>query len=221
MRARPFFCAAILTASATAIAQDATFTVKDGRALILGGGTELGAGLFPTTADASTIVDGFSKVCLPDPASADSRVAASGLGLSAQSLVLPAQGGTGPATIKIWAGSNAAILVWQGDEQNFKGRPIAMPSRAAITTGPYGPFKAFGNQCNFVTKVTDFTAAKAVIEAISSKYGVPGKLVVKNTFADGYWQIGTVRLNINVPTTRSGPQPLHISAQVLPEKGKK
>ncbi len=221
MRARLVSCAAMLAASVPAFAQDATFTVKDGRALILGGSTELGAGLVPTTTEAPAIVDGFSKVCLPDPASADSRVASSGLGLSAQSLTLPAQGNTGPATIKIWSGPSATIVVWQGNEQNFKGRPIAMPSRAATTTGPYGPFKAFGNQCNLVTKVADFATAKAVIEAISSKHGVPGKLVVKNTFADGYWQIGTIRLNINVPTTRSGPQPLHISAQVLPEKGKK
>ena len=221
MIVRLTICAALLCTSAATVAQEATFTVKDGRALILGGGTELGAGLVPTNLDAANLADGFGKVCLPDPATADSRVATSGLGLSRQALTLPEQGSMGPATINVWTGPSMTITVWQGDEQNFKGRPIAMPSRAFVTTGPYGPFKALGNQCNLVTKVVDFAAAKATIEAISSKYGSAGKMVVKNTFADGYWQVGAVRLNINVPTTRSGPQPLHISAQVLPEKGKK
>ena len=204
-----------------ATAQTATFTVKDGRALVLGGETELGGALSPTDMDAVALVDAFDKICLPDPASAASRAAGSSLLLQPSEALLMAEGKLPEVRVPVWTSPDATLTLWDGQDTAWKGRAIAMPSRGATTTGPYGPFKASGVQCNLVVKVTDFAAAKAVTDALGAKYGEPGKLVLKNNFADGYWQAGDVRVNVNVPIVRQGPQPIHISAQVSPAKGTK
>lgn len=205
---------------AVAVAQTATFTVKDGRALVLGGETELGVALSQTDLDSVALAEAFDSLCLPDPANAGGRAMDSSLGLRSAEAVIPAQGKLPETRIPVWTGQSATLTVWNAGDEAWKGRPIAMPSRAGVTTGPYGPFKAFGAQCNLVVMVADFGAAKAVADALSAKYGAPGKLVVKNTFADGFWQTGDLRININVPTSRVGPQPIHLSAQVIPAKGK-
>ena len=210
----------LVACPAVAMAQTATFTVKDGRALVLGGETELGVALSQTSLSPAALADAFEKLCLPDPANAGARATASPFGLRSSEAVLPALGKLPETRIPVWTGTSATLTVWAGGDETWKGRPIAMPSRAMATTGPYGPFKAFGAQCNLVVMVADFGAARAVADAITTKHGPPGKLVVKNTFADGFWQAGDVRININVPTTRVGPQPIHISAQVIPAKGK-
>jgi hypothetical protein len=210
----------VVVCPAVAIAQTATFTVKDGRALVLGGETELGVALSQTSLGPAALADAFDKLCLPDPANAAGRASDSPFTFRSSEAVLPAQGKLPETRIPVWTGASATLTVWNGDDEAWKGRPIAMPSRAYATTGPYGPFKAFGPQCNLVVMVADFGAAKAVADALTVKYGAPGKLVVKNTFTDGFWQTGDLRINMNVPTTRVGPQPIHLSAQVIPAKGK-
>lgn len=217
MFARTALGCALLAAPLAVNAQAVTFTVKDGRALLVGGETELGTALSSTNLDAANLVEAFDELCLPDPGGAGSRAGVSTFGLSPSETILPAAGKTGEARIEQWRSKSATLTVWTGDEANLKGRSIAMPSRATTTTGSYGPFKAFGTQCNLVTKVADFAAAKSVTEALTARYGAPAKLVVKNTFADGYWVAGNMRINVNVPTIRAGAQPLHLSAQALPE----
>jgi hypothetical protein len=209
----------LLALPAMAIAQTATFTVKDGRALVLGGETDLGLALSPTALGPAAIVDAFDKLCLPDPVNAGSRAADSPLVLRPSQAVLPAQGKLSEARIPVWTSASATLTVWDGVDGAWKGRPIAMPSRALVTTGPYGAFKAAGVQCNLVIMVADFGTVTAVSDALSAKYGAPGKLVVKKTFADGFWQNGDLRINFNAPSTRVGPHPLHLSAQVIPAKG--
>lgn len=200
------------------LAQSVTLTVKDGRALVVGGTQTLGSDLAATDLDAAAIVAEFGRLCL-DPATVGDRVAASPFGLSGADAVFPAEGKQGEARVKQWRGPAAAVSAWAGDDANLKNRAIAMPSRGAVTTGPYGPFRAFGTQCNLVFGVRDFTSVAPLVEALRTTYGEPGKLVVKNTFADGFWTVGTggvsARVNLNAPTTRSGPQPVHLSMQMV------
>lgn len=201
-----------------AYAQSVTLTVKDGRALVVGGETLLGANLAATDLDGAAIVAEFGRLCA-DPATVGDRIAASSLGLSEAEAVFPPEGKQGEARVKQWRSAAAAVSAWTGDDANLKNRPIAMPSRGAVTTGPYGPFRAAGKQCNLVFGVRDFSSVTSIIEALRTTYGEPGKLVVKNTFADGYWAVSagdaSARVNLNTPTTRNGPQPVHLSMQLV------
>jgi hypothetical protein len=208
--------------AAPAFAQSVTLTVDDGRALIVGGEQELGAGLGTSSLDGAAIVAEFRRLCLPDPASAAARVEGSPLQLSADEAVFPASGKQAEARVQQWRSDSATLSVWTGEDANLKGRPIAMPSRGAVTTGPYGPFRADGAQCNMVVSISDFAGVASITDALTSAFGAPGKLVAKKTFADGYWTVAegadAVRININAPSTRSGPQPVHLSAQIKKDK---
>lgn len=206
----------LLASPAPLLSQSATLTVKDGRALVIGGETELAQGYDTTDITPANIVDEFSRLCMPDPQNAGSRAGASPFSLTREDAVFPTSGNLGEAKIERWTGKQATLFIWAGDEKGLKGRPIAMPSRGATTTGPYGPFKAFGAQCNLVFNLPDFAAAIAVTELLTAKLGTPGKLVVKNAFADGYWLAGDLRVNVNVPSERQYPQPVHLSVQSVP-----
>ena len=219
--ARFFLAPLLLVSHAPLFSQSATLTVKDGRALVIGGETELAQGFDATGLTPANVVDEFTRLCLPDPQNAGSRAEQSPFSLKRDDTVFPALGKVGEAKIERWIGKYAALFVWTGDETGLKGRPIAMPSRGATTTGPYGPFKAFGAQCNLVINFPDFAAAKAVTELLTAKLGAPGKLVVKNTFADGYWMAGDLRVNVNVPSERQYPQPVHLSVQFIPAGAQK
>ena len=201
-----------------ASAQSVTLTVKDGRAVVVGGEVLLGANLAATDLDGAAIVAEFGRLCA-NPETVGDRVASSPLGLSEADAVFPAEGKQGEARVKQWRGSAATVSVWTGDDANLKNRAIAMPSRAGATTGPYGPFRASGKQCNLVFGVRDFASVAPIVEALRTTYGEPGKLVVKNTFADGFWAVSQsgapARVNLNTPTTRNGPQPVHLSMQMV------
>lgn len=214
--ARYFWAPILLVSHAPLFSQSATLTVKDGRALVIGGETEIAQGIETIKLTPAQVVDEFTKICMPDPQNAGSRVAASQISLKRDDVVFPALGKAGEAKIERWIGDQASLFIWSGDEAGLKGRFIAMPSRGAVTTGPYGPFKAFGSQCNLVINLPDFAAATTVTELLTAKLGAPGKLVVKNTFADGYWVTGDLRVNINVPSERQYPQPIHLSVQSIP-----
>jgi hypothetical protein len=203
-------------------AQSVTLTADDGRPLIVGGETELGAGLQPTTLGSEAIANAFQAICLPDPEGAAARLGGSELNLTSEDAVLPASGRTAEVRIAQWLGASAALSLWTGDEANLRGRPIAMPSRGATTAGPYGPFRARGAQCNLVVAVTDMAMAAELAEALAARLGTPARLVSRRTFADGHWIVPgsdrDIRINFTAPTTRGGPQPIHLSAQAL-EKG--
>jgi hypothetical protein len=165
----PYFWAPLLLASHTPLlSQSATLTVKDGRALVIGGETELAQGIDATDLTPAKVVDEFARLCLPDPQNAGARVQPSPFSLTRDDTVFPAMGKVGEAKIERWISNQAALFVWAGDETGLKGRPIAMPSRGATTTGPYGPFKAFGAQCNLVINLPDFAAATAVTELLTA-----------------------------------------------------
>ena len=214
----------LLCAQTAAHAQSVTLTVDDGRALVVGGPQTLGDGLTPTTLDGSAIVSEFQRLCLPNPDGASSRVAESPFRFSPADAVFAPSGKQGEARVAQWRGPSALLSVWTGDDANLKNRPIAMPSRGAVTTGPYGPFRADGAQCNLVVALDGFSSVVAITDALTAAFGNPGKLVAKKSFADGYWlTAGTadpIRININAPTTRGGPQPVHLSAQIM-KKGRK
>ncbi|MGC1470083.1 MAG: hypothetical protein WA793_11945 [Sphingorhabdus sp.] len=214
--ARLFLVSLLLASYSPLLAQSATLTVKDGRALVIGGETELAQGLDTTDLSPAKVVDEFTRLCMPEPQNAGSRVDASPFKFVRDDTIFPALGKTGEARIERWAGKGAALFMWAGDETGLKGRPIAMPSRGATTTGPYGPFKAFGAQCNLVINLPDFAAAAVVTELLTVKLGAPRKLVVKNTFADGHWIAGDLRVNVNVPSETQYPQPIHLSVQSIP-----
>ncbi len=210
----------LLMPQAKLFAQSATLTVKDGRALVIGGETSLGEGLDATDLAPASVVEEFTRLCIPDPQSAGSRANTSPFSLKRDNAVFPASGKIGEANIARWTSKNASLFLWAGDDSGLKGRPIAMPSRAATTVGPYGPFRAFGEQCNLVIKISDLSQALVITELLTVQLGAPGKLVVKNTFADGYWITRDLRVNINIPTTRDGPQPVHLSVQLIPAGAK-
>jgi hypothetical protein len=218
---RSLLAVLLLIPHAPLLAQSATLTVKDGRPLVVGGETSLAEGLGVTDLTPAEVVEGFVRLCIPDPQNAGSRAKASPFSIARNDSVFSATGKVSEAKIERWAGKNAALFVWAGDEAGLKGRSIAMPSRGATTTGPYGPFKAFGNQCNLVINMSDFGVTTTLIQLLTAKLGAPGKLVVKNTFADGYWISGDLRVNINVPSTGGGPQPVHLSVQSIPAGAKK
>jgi len=206
----------LLAAHAPVFSQSATLTVKDGRPLVIGGETELAQGIEQTDLTPVNVVDEFTRICTPDPKSASERIEPSLFALKRDDTLFPAFGKVVEAKIERWIGAKAALFVWTGDETGLKGRAIAMPSRGGYTIGPYGPFKAFGTQCNLVINLPDFAAAVTITELLTAKFGAPGKLVVKKTFADGYWTAGDLRININVPSEKQYPQPLHLSVQLIP-----
>ncbi|HEX8444626.1 MAG TPA: hypothetical protein VF631_13365 [Allosphingosinicella sp.] len=217
--------AAVLMATAQeAFAQSVTLTVDDGRPLVVGGSSDLGAALTATSLAPVAVSAEFRRLCLSDPATAGTRVAGSVLALVSDDALFAAEGKRGEARVARWKSPSAELAVWTGDDANLKGRPIAMPSRGSTTTGPYGPFRADGTQCNLVVMLTDLAAAQALAAALTAAFGTPGKLVSKKSFADGFWQVaGTnpiVRINFTAPSVRGGPQPVHLSAQVM-KKGKR
>lgn len=206
--------AAACLAAAPATAQSVTLTDDSGRPLIVGGASVLGEGLATAKIAPQDIVAEFQRLCLPDPAGAAPRVGASPLALAPADAVFPAQGKQPEARVAQWRGPSATLSVSTGDEAGLKKQPIAITSRAYVTTGPYGPFKAAGAQCNLVVLLPDFAAATELSAALTVAFGAPGKLVIKKTFADGYWNAAPgTRINFTAPTTRSGPQPVHVSAQ--------
>jgi hypothetical protein len=224
MRGGVFTALIALPLSTAASAQSVTLTKDDGRPLVVGDAAELGAGLDAGAMPAQAIVSEFQRVCLPDPAGAPARIAGSTLELEDAEAVFPAAGKQQEARVSQWRGRSATLSVWTGDDANLKGRPIAIPSRGSTTTGPYGPFRAEGAQCNLVVAVNDFAVVTQLSDALTAAFGSPGKLVSKKNFADGHWLVpgaaSAIRINFTTPTTHSGPHPVHLSAQVL-EKGSK
>lgn len=204
--------------------QTVTLTVDDGRPLIVGEAAALGEGLTPAAQAPAAIAAEFERICLPDPAGAAARVGGGALALQPADAVFQAARKNPQARVAQWSGPSARLALSSGTEDALKGRPIAITQRAYATTSVYGPFRAAGAQCNMVAMLPDFAAATALVEALGAKFGAAGKLVSKKTFIDGHWMVADsappVRINITVPTTRGGPQPVHLSAQII-EKGSK
>lgn len=219
---RQWLCALLAVAGVApvaALAQSVTLTEDSGRPLVVGGDATLGSQLQPTTATPQAVVAEFQRLCLPDPATAATRATGSVLTPDRGDAIFPAEGKQGEARVPQWRGPSALMSVWTGEDANLRKRPIAIPSRASTTTGPYGPFRADGAQCNLVVMLPGFASATELSGALTAAFGAPGKLVAKKTFADGFWRADNgglpVRINFTAPTTRSGPQPVHLSAQVL------
>jgi hypothetical protein len=214
-----------LALATVASAQSVTLTEEDGRPLLVGDASGIAAGLESSALAPVALVAEFRRLCLPDPAGAAQRAAGSSLGLQPSDALFPGEGKRPEARVSQWRGPSAILSTWSGDDAGLKGRPIAITSRAYSTTGPYGPFKAQGVQCNLVLALPDFSAAKAVADQLTAAFGPPGKLVVKNTFADGHWitptDAGPVRVNLTAPSTRGAPQPLHLSTQILAKGSKR
>ena len=208
-----------LALTAPAYAQSVTLTEDSGRPLLVGAADSIADGLSPSTLAPAGIVAEFQRLCLPDPAGAGQRAAGSALGLAAADAAFAAEGKRPEARVSQWRGASAILSTWSGDDAGLKGRPIAITSRGYSTTGPYGPFKAKGLQCNLVVALPDFATAKALSDELTAAFGPAAKLVVKKTFADGHWLTTadgqSVRINITAPSTRGAPQPVHLSAQIL------
>ena len=216
MRAVVIALSIVVTSSAAA--QSLTLSSKRGEPAIVGGGTVLGENLGVTSQSPQQIVAKFKSLCLPDPANADAKI------LIQQGFTeKPVQLAGPPVSANAlthWVSPVATVAYWRGDTAAFKGQAVAVPSRAALITGPFSAFGPRDTQCTFVTNVADFEQAKLVTEALSADLGTPSKLVVKNTFADGFWATtnGTTTVYFNTPTTRNGPQPIHIAALVKASK---
>lgn len=213
---------ALLALSGNASAQSITLTDDSGRPITIGSGEVYGAGLAVTKLQPAQIAASLKGLCTPDPDGAYARAANSAFELGESEVVLPAVGKVAEARVKTWSGPSATLSTWNGDDVPFKGRPMAINSRAYATTGPYGPFHASGGQCNVVIAVSSFADVAPIAAAISDAFGVqPAKLVVKNTFADGYWTTAEgLRVNMTAPSIKSATQPVHLSVQALAAKGK-
>lgn len=214
-----FACLTLLAAAGLAgpgSAQTLVLTKDDGRPLVVGDGG-LQADLTAPLTDVAASVAMFRQVCLPDPAGAAARIDAAPAGLTRADVVLPPEGNQAEVRVPHYLGAGMSLTVWTGDETGLKGRAIAIPSRGSTTTGPYGPFRATGAQCNMVLLLPNFAAMAQVSDALTAALGSPAKLVAKSSFADGHWLAGTTRINFTAPTVRAGPQPVHLSAQAINE----
>ena len=214
-----FVCLTLLASAglaAPARAQTLVLTKDDGRPLVVGNGG-LQADLTTPVTDVAASVAMFRQACLPDPAGAAARIEAMPAGLTRADVVLPPEGKQAEVRVPHYLGTGMSLTAWNGDENGLKGRAIAIPSRGSATTGPYGPFRATGAQCNMVLLLPDFAAVAQVSDALAAALGTPVKLVAKSSFADGYWLAGTTRINFTAPTVRAGPQPVHLSAQAINE----
>jgi hypothetical protein len=216
----PIVLMTLIFASSPLLAQSITLTEGRGRPITIGYSTQLAEGLVPTSIAPQALVSEFKRLCLPDPSGAPSRIEASPLMLQASEVVLPQDGKRSEMRVPRWRGQSAELTIWMNDDTNLKGRPIKIDERAYQVTGSYGPFNAKGEQCNLVVAVASFANAVQVSEALATTFGQLGKLVVKNTFADGHWQMDTTSINFTAPTTRNGPQPIHLSVKVM-QKGAK
>ncbi|HEX8535448.1 MAG TPA: hypothetical protein VF662_14895 [Allosphingosinicella sp.] len=206
-------------------AQSVTLTEDSGRPLLVGDAAGIAEGLNPSAIAPAVVVAEFRRLCLPDPGAAAQRVSGSPLQLVSSDAQFPAAGKNQQGLVTQWRGPSAILSIWSGDHSGLKGRPIAITSRGYSTTGPYGPFKAEGVQCNLVVALTDFSAVQGLTEALTTALGQPGKLVAKKSFADGYWNVGDagrpIRINFTAPSVRGAPQPVHLSAQILTKGNKR
>jgi hypothetical protein len=213
-----------LASASAASAQSVTLTEDSGRPLLVGDAAGIADGLSPSALAPAALVAEFRRLCLPAPATAGQRVSGSPLELTASDAQFPAVGKNPRGLVSQWRGRSAVLSTWSGDHAGLKGRPIAITSRGYSTTGPYGPFKAEGVQCNLVVALPAFASVQALTDALTAAFGAPGKLVAKKSFADGYWNAGDaaqpVRINFTAPSVRGALQPVHLSAQIL-IKGKK
>jgi hypothetical protein len=219
MTLRGALALAALCAAAAANAQSVTLTEDSGRPLLVGDAAGMAEGLSPSSLAPAALVAEFRRLCLPAPATAGQRVSGSPLELTASDALFPAAGKNPQGLVSQWRGRSAILSTWSGDHSGLKGRPIAITSRGYSTTGPYGPFKAEGVQCNLVVALPDFASVQALTDALTSAFGAPGKLVAKKNFADGHWAARDaaqpIRINFTAPTVRGSPQPVHLSAQIL------
>ena len=119
---------ALASLSFPALAEDATLTVKDGRALVIGGELELGNGLAPTDWDVTQIADEFQRLCVPPMNELGDRIAESALELRSDDAIFSADGKTPEARIARWSSRVAELSVWAGDHNGLMRRPIAMPA---------------------------------------------------------------------------------------------
>jgi hypothetical protein len=204
--------------SSPLLAQSITLTEGRGRPITIGYSSQLAEGLIPTSIAPQTLVDEFKRLCLPDPSGASKRFETSPLMLQLDEVVLPQDGKRGELRVPRWRGQSAELTIWMNDDSNLKGRPIKIDERAYQVTGSYGPFNAKGEQCNLVIAVASFANVVQLSESLTAAFGPLGKLVVKKTFADAHWQIGVTSINFTAPTTRNGPQPIHLSVQIA-QKG--
>lgn len=214
-----------LAATGAAHAQSVTLTEDSGRPLLVGDAAGIADGLSPAALAPAAIVAEFRRLCLPAPATAARRVAGSSLDLAASDALFPARGKNPEAVVSQWRGPSAILSVWSGEHSGLKGLPIAITSRGYSTTGPYGPFKAEGAQCNLVVALPAFASVQALTDALNAAFGAPGKLVAKKSFADGHWTAGDaaqpIRINLTAPSVRGAPQPVHLSAQILTKGSKR
>jgi hypothetical protein len=225
MMRRGALAVAALTAASTAGAQSVTLTEDSGRPLLVGESAGMAEGLRSTSMAPAALVAEFRRLCLPSPADAGGRVSGSTLGLVASDAVFPASGKSPERRVSQWRGPSAVLSTWSGDHGGLKGKPIAITSRGYSTTGPYGPFKADGVQCNLVVALPGFASVQALTDALTTAFGAPGKLVAKKSFADGHWNAGDaaqpIRINFTAPSVRGASQPVHLSAQILTKRSKR
>lgn len=206
--------------SAHVSAQSITLTEKNGRPLTVGENAIFADGLEVSPLSVTAIVDEFTRICLPDPSGASARAKSSVLQFRPAEVLFPALGKRPEIRIESWGAPTATLSIVPGDNPLMRGLPIVIDERAYQVSGSYGPFRADGDQCNLVLRVGSFADAKALGEALGAKFGPQGKLVIKNTFADGHWQSGNLRINFTAPSTQRDSQPIHLSSQLIDKKAK-
>jgi hypothetical protein len=205
---------AIICSGAPALAQSVTLTEKSGRPLTVGVDGSFASGLSASTMSPQAIVEEFQKLCLPDPLAAQSAANASSFGFHSSPLFFRPNGKHGVVRIAHWRSDSADLAIWSSTD-DLKDEPIVIDERAYQVKSAYGPFRAEGDQCNLVVMLTSFDEVKKVGELLAATFGPQGKLVVKNTFADGHWAKGDVKINFTSPSIKSGSQPAHLSIQIL------
>ncbi len=211
---------AALAWSNPALSQSVTLTEGRGRPITIGIGESFGSELTQTSIEPQVLVDEFKRLCLPDPVGASKRFEGSPLSLRYSEVIFPPNGKRAEVRVPRWRGQSAELTIWENIYGDLKGQFIIINERAYQVTGTYGPFRASNNQCNLVVNLPNFTQIIKLSEALSKTFGLEGKLVVKDNYADGHWQVGTTLINFTAPKTKYGRYPIHLSVQIA-QKGSK
>ena len=233
-RSHRLLALSLVVAVTPAVAQDAGNNVvlsdEYGHGMVIGTPADATAGLTPAMLSGQQIAAEFSRLCLTDPATVGTRIAASPWQFAPADAVFPASKKSPAVTVAQWRGPSTRVSTTTGDAAalaGLKGQPLSIRDRGVVITGGYGSYKAAGVQCNLDVNTTGLSDGQGLADALTAAIGqAPAKLVVKPGFADGYWQMpaangATRRVGFSAVDFKKSNQPVHLTVQILSPKGKK
>jgi hypothetical protein len=217
-------------AGAATVSGDAPIVIlsdEDGRGINIGLQEDAREAFEPAAYSGEQIADEFKRLCLDTAFSPEAFAAAGAQSpwhLDSGTIALPAAGKVGAWEQPVLRSGSVRASLWLGDESGFRKRPILIRTRGALVSGPYGPFKASGKQCNLDLKLSGLSTVDGFVARMNANLAMePAKLVSKAGFADGHWLLArpgseTVRVSFDAVDLKKEAQLVHVVAQSVPEK---